>query len=139
MTKYTLTFLAGSLSVAIPVFFADSRLSLMFFFGITFTLAAGAAALGSASRTEAAGQFLIAVSQALRRGQEGRRTLRRVYPASPREQSPLERDVVSAVQNMGASRTAAAAAVRHAIDAAPQGDFDTLFRLAVSQQKKGAA
>ena len=139
MTRYALAFLSGAVTVALAVFFADSRLALMFALGAVFTAAAGAAAVGSASRAEAAGEFLIAISHALRRAQGGRRTLPRVHPSPRAEESPMERDLASALRNFGAGRHEATAAARQAIAAAPGADYDTLFRLAVGQARKREA
>jgi len=51
--------------------------------------------------------------------------------AAPAARSPLEEDVLSALVNLGCTRTAAEAAVRKAMTQGPAGGFEQLFRRAL--------
>lgn len=128
-------------------------------------IVAGAVAVLKAPDQAAAGMIAAAVILACalwtvhtahklsgrRRGRESRAAGRRLRPAPPARRraaaapvpapappSAVELEVVSALVNFGARKTAATAAARYAVENHRGASFDTLFRAALNKSKAAA-
>jgi hypothetical protein len=138
MNRIALSFLAGAASVGITAFVTDPRPSSFgFALGILTALATVAALIGSAKGARRVARFLNIVADGL----TGSRStlLTSSKPSTTAEiPGPVERDVISALQNYGMPRKAAVQLAHDTVTANPEADFDEAMRAALSSSRKAA-
>lgn len=138
MTRYLLSFLAGTLVTTGAVMYADGRAAFMFVVGVGTVLVAIAAALSSGERAAALGRFLIRAagesSKTRPTGPQAKPVATKAQPVS--NDTPLARDVQSALQNFGMPKLKAGALAAEVTK--DGGSFDTAFRDAMKIWKAAA-
>jgi hypothetical protein len=133
MTKNTLSYLAGAMSVAIAVFLNGGRGTLIAFALGAFAVAAiTVAMLGSVRRLRRAASVLTAIASSLEASSAAK------VDAAEQTIDPLEEEVVSALVNFKMPRKRAEQAARRAMESHPGADFQTVFSYAVSIGKVAA-
>lgn len=143
MNRLTLTltsFLAGAVTIAGAVMYADGRAAFMFVIGVAAVLIGQAALLGSAARIRRAGEFLVSFGEAL----ETRKPATKRTPGRPelveRGAAIEDRNVIdiqSALVNFGAPKAKAAKIAAEAV--AGGGEFNAMLRRAMQALGKAAA
>ena len=146
-TKLSFAFLAGMLADFAFLWIAGGGATLApfaigCFFGMVFALVL---ALSFRTRILRAGALLNALGAAPEENPSRHAPRRRKAAGAsragnleaeffvlPQVVSTMEKDLTSALRHLGAKKAIAENAVRQAIAATPQGDFNTLFRLAVA-------
>jgi hypothetical protein len=138
MNRIALSFLAGAASVGITAFVTDPRPSSFgFALGIITALATVAALIGSAKGARRVARFLNIVADGLT---GSRSTLLTASPSTTTEiPGPVERDVISALQNFGMPRKAAVQLAHDTMTANPAADFNEAMSAALGSQRKAAA
>lgn len=136
MTKILLSYLAGTLTIGIAVYVsAGNSFLIAFALGAFTVLTAAAVALGSVKRIRSATRFLTAFASGL----ESRGSHQVETPAVVAIQSTVERDVRSALINMGTSHKIAQTAAQTAAAELPGAFFEDTFRLALKYAGRKAA
>ena len=133
MLKFSLSFLAGALAVAVAVFMSQGHVAvLMFSLGALTVLVIAGALLSSAARIRKAARFLSAFAEALEPAAAPKAQKLAVMPA-PAAADPegVEAEVISALVNFKAPRKKAEAAARRAVEQNPGAGFDDTFRVAL--------
>jgi len=137
MLKYSLTFLAGALTIAGAVFASSGHTAvIMFALGAFTILAIAGALLSSADRMRRAARFLVAFADALQPATAKPAPAAAGNPPATVEQpkaavSPAQSDVADALVALGTKRKAAELAARRAVEQLPAGRFEDLFRCAL--------
>jgi hypothetical protein len=140
MTRLSLAYLAGALTVAGAVFAAAGRLPLVTFgLGVFVALVALGAALSSPARIRRAVRFLSAVAQVIEITAPEPASRPQIAARPRLVETGAEADLVSALTNLGAGRAAARAAASRAIEQTPGASFDRLLQTAVALSRKAAA
>lgn len=139
MNRIALSFLAGAASVGITAFVTDPRPSSFgFALGIITAIATVAALIGSAKSARRVARFLLIVAD----GFDGKQTMtmtgERRAAAVEQIPGPVERDVISALQNFGMSRKAAVQLAQDVVAANPSADVLEATRIALSSSRKAA-
>jgi Holliday junction resolvasome RuvABC DNA-binding subunit len=134
MLKFSLSYLAGALTVGVAVYLSAGNGTLIAFgLGVLTVTASGVAALSSVERIKRAARFLSAFAAGLE--QRGGKLTEMPAPASQ-----LETDVVSALVQLGTRRKAAEAAAKSAVaQLGTSADFETTFKTALASAKTKAA
>lgn len=140
MNKISLSFFAGALSVGATAFVTGPRPSAFgFALGIMIALATVIALIGSAKRTRRVARFLLIVADGL----DGKQTMtmERRTAAVEAFPGPVERDVISALQNFGMPRKAAVELAHGVVESNPNADVIEATRIALTRTtfKKAAA
>jgi hypothetical protein len=133
MNRIALSFLAGAASVGVTAFVTDPRPSSFgFALGIITALATVAALIGSARGARRVARFLNIVADGLT---GSRSTLLTASPSTTEIPGPVERDVISALQNFGMARKAAVQLAHDTMTANPSADFNEAMSAALSSRK----
>jgi hypothetical protein len=141
MKTAAIGFVAGIVATIAGAYFSGAQQApAMFFLGVATAASAGAIAIGSRRRMQAAARFLNALAVALgaaapqpARIDQAKTTKPAIVP------SAIERDLISALVNLKASRPAAAAIARQAIAENPAADLPRLLQIATAKARKEAA
>jgi hypothetical protein len=146
MTKYTLSYLAGALTITVTVFMAHGNGTLIAFgMGVFTVMAIAFALLASPAKLRRAGLLLARIADAvdghqttmLKRSARPTETTAAVAPAA-HQVSQLEEEVVSALVNFRVPKKRAELAARRAMEQTPAGDFNSIFCNAVNLAKEAA-
>lgn len=141
MTKTALSFLAGAISVGVTAFVTNPQPSAFgFSLGMITAVATIAALIGSAQRARRVARFLLIVAD----GIDGKSSRMAVGTAVTPKQAvempgPIERDVISALQNFGMPKKAAAQLARRTIAGNPAADLTTALDAAMKSSRKAVA
>jgi len=137
MLKYSLTFLAGALTIAGAVFASSGHTAvIMFVLGALTVIGIAGALLSSADRIRRAARFLVAFADALQPDSAKPAPAADKATTAPVDHakaavSPAEADVADALIALGTKRKAAELAARRAVEQIPAGRFEDLFRCAL--------
>lgn len=152
IAKLSFAFLTGMVTDVIILWFADARTTpAAFSIGCLFVIGFLAVlALSSPARMIRAAAVLNAIGTALEE-KPSRRPERRPQPApapvaapvapEPEPEPPADpriEELASALRHIGATKKVAEASARQAIAAEPTGDFQSLFKLALTAAKVAA-
>ncbi len=129
MTQFSLSFLAGAMTVAIGVFANGGRPAFVtYILGLMTAAAIAAALLGSISKLKRAARFLAAFAAGLEQRRPAPSEL-----ASGDGVSTIEQEIASALVNFGTRKKAAAIAARAAVEqVGPSASFQDTFQAAVA-------
>ena len=138
MTRYTLTYLAGVLTMAAVVYFAGGRPTLAAFVaGMAAVALALAAAIASSSRMRRAARFLSILADAVD-GREAKRERKPVPHICEESPSQVQLEVEEALRGLGASKKESTAAARLAIALKPEGTTKEVLALAFARLRSAA-